>query len=582
MSCTPPFFLTLLISLLAGISPLLAKLGVSESQGSTTTLTTFDYDANGNRSTKTQGSTGGSPVIDSYQYDSFNRLTELTLNGTPTRHYAYDPFTRRIAIRNPQSPIPNSSHFFAFSGSSPTEEWDGTRNNGSLLDHVGGGTGGRLYTEDSSGDPSFPLYNQRGDLTAQISNGGTITWSGQYSADGLLQQQTGTRSGGYGANGKWEEPGSLINDGHRYRDRSTGSFLTPDPAGFIDGPNRYNYVHHNPWSAWDPDGLTTVIPMTTGDIGNVSPNYPESGQSIFSIGDGSNWSPPPVSDVLGKSLGEGFEVYRNGLEYERRVHHTDTFPLMVQYLDGLVAAANLGTKVGAIHANPPMDQNLPSWVILDMTSGMSSQQLDDLAESGKLTENNEKQVRDLSQQVSDARHDDELFSKTLEGASMMIPDGPVIEMAGVTLRGMKGIVKAAEFARDVRVEVKVAAGVEDLVKRGGGIGDSERYIYRTISPDDPHFPHFNNIGDSGIIRPRGGHNDLTLHVQFNDTDSIFTSWSKNATENWKQWGYPGHIQLMVDTNTLNNPALEVFRWSKYPWEEEITVIGEINKAVRVK
>jgi len=40
-----------------------------------------------------------------------------------------------------------------------------------------------------------------------------------------------------------------------YRDLETGTFLTRDPAGFIDGPNLYAYVNQNPWTAFDPEGL---------------------------------------------------------------------------------------------------------------------------------------------------------------------------------------------------------------------------------------------------------------------------------------------------------------------------------------
>jgi len=32
-------------------------------------------------------------------------------------------------------------------------------------------------------------------------------------------------------------------------------WLSPDPAGFVDGPNLYAYVRNNPWSSFDPHGL---------------------------------------------------------------------------------------------------------------------------------------------------------------------------------------------------------------------------------------------------------------------------------------------------------------------------------------
>ena len=35
----------------------------------------------------------------------------------------------------------------------------------------------------------------------------------------------------------------------------TGSFITRDPLGFVDGPNVYTYVNDNPWTHFDPVGL---------------------------------------------------------------------------------------------------------------------------------------------------------------------------------------------------------------------------------------------------------------------------------------------------------------------------------------
>ena len=42
---------------------------------------------------------------------------------------------------------------------------------------------------------------------------------------------------------------------HRYYDPSIGRFLRSDPIGLDDGPNTYAYVHNNPLTGFDPDGL---------------------------------------------------------------------------------------------------------------------------------------------------------------------------------------------------------------------------------------------------------------------------------------------------------------------------------------
>jgi hypothetical protein len=43
-----------------------------------------------------------------------------------------------------------------------------------------------------------------------------------------------------------------------YRDIEAGTFITRDPAGFVDGPNLYTYVKQNPWTLFDPEGLQSL------------------------------------------------------------------------------------------------------------------------------------------------------------------------------------------------------------------------------------------------------------------------------------------------------------------------------------
>ena len=43
-------------------------------------------------------------------------------------------------------------------------------------------------------------------------------------------------------------------------DPKIGSWLTPDPLGFVDGPNVYAYVHNNPLTHIDPYGLRSEEP----------------------------------------------------------------------------------------------------------------------------------------------------------------------------------------------------------------------------------------------------------------------------------------------------------------------------------
>jgi len=70
------------------------------------------------------------------------------------------------------------------------------------------------------------------------------------------------------ANTKEEEKDlGLLNEGMRYRDLETGTFLTRDPLGYKDGPNVYCYVHCNPITHFDLLGLLDAVLYDKGDSG---------------------------------------------------------------------------------------------------------------------------------------------------------------------------------------------------------------------------------------------------------------------------------------------------------------------------
>jgi len=120
---------------------------------------------------------------------------------------------------------------------------------------LGGGTKGLLYSL-RNGLPKFNRYNGRGDVVAQSDIDGTTTWAASYQADGRRTAEAGTNVERHRANTKEEDPTGLLNEGFRYRDMETGTFISRDPLGLVDGPNVYCYVRQNPWTKWDPEGLT--------------------------------------------------------------------------------------------------------------------------------------------------------------------------------------------------------------------------------------------------------------------------------------------------------------------------------------
>ena len=77
-----------------------------------------------------------------------------------------------------------------------------------------------------------------------------------YDAYGNVLSQSGSHDNPYQFSTKEYNAGSgLAYFGARYYDPSTGRFITPDPLGFIDGPNVYLYCNNNPVNFADPWGL---------------------------------------------------------------------------------------------------------------------------------------------------------------------------------------------------------------------------------------------------------------------------------------------------------------------------------------
>ena len=195
----------------------------------------------------------------------------------------------------------------------------------------GGGVGGILYTL-RSGSPSFKHYNSRGDVVAATDGTGTLTYQAAYEAfgkhGGTASSQEYISAGAtldrQRANTKDEDPTGLLNEGFRYRDLETGTFLTRDPLGFVDGPNVYTYVRQNPWTKFDPLGLypNGAAAKAALDTFAKSPVPPPvkavvaAGAGGYMVGTGINHAPrlfggEPLSETLG-----GWIAGMMGYDYE--------------------------------------------------------------------------------------------------------------------------------------------------------------------------------------------------------------------------------------------------------------------------
>ncbi len=230
----------------------------------------YVYDNNGNRTSKTV-TVGGSSTSTTYVYDYDNRLTSTS--GDDESAFKYDYRSRRY-----YRSTPTETNLCVFDGGLCVQEYDASVN---LTPHVsrltteylrgpdlGGGVGGMVYSIDHRqseiGNPIYSHSNHRGDVIARTDGTGSLTWFAIYEAYGTRPFEWGTNLDRQKANTKDEEDElGLLNEGMRYRDLETGTFLTRDPIRYADGPNMYCYVHCNPITSFDAWGLQKEDIITT-------------------------------------------------------------------------------------------------------------------------------------------------------------------------------------------------------------------------------------------------------------------------------------------------------------------------------
>ena len=216
----------------------------------------YDY-PNGNLTQKKQGD-----LTTTYTYDAFNRLTSVRSPEEIETTYQYDSFNRRLS----------KTH----NGLTTRYLYQGQNEIGSVnekneieeLRILGVGTKaemGAAVALELHGKTYAPLHDRQGHLVCLLdAYTGQPAETYRYSAFGeeTIFNAEGQPIADSQVGNPWrfackrvDPETGWIYFGQRYYDPEIGRWTTPDPAGFVDGPNLYAYLHHNPLMAFDADGL---------------------------------------------------------------------------------------------------------------------------------------------------------------------------------------------------------------------------------------------------------------------------------------------------------------------------------------
>ncbi|MDP1978675.1 RHS repeat domain-containing protein, partial [Undibacterium sp.] len=209
----------------------------------------YAYDPNGNLTAKT---TSDSSLR--YCYDALNRMTRAEgLYGTVS--YTYDSFGRRISETHEE----DTTHYL-YQGQCEI----GAYFNGDLreLRILGKGKGAELGAAiaiEIADKVYAPIHDHRGNVCCLVD---CSTCQPEqyyrYTAFGETISYGNVENPWQYASKRFDEWTGFHRFGKRDYDCRLGRWLTPDPAGFVDGPNLYAYVHNSPLTFFDPWGLQSV------------------------------------------------------------------------------------------------------------------------------------------------------------------------------------------------------------------------------------------------------------------------------------------------------------------------------------
>jgi RHS repeat-associated protein len=239
----------------------------SITQGAST-VRSFSYDAGGNISADTRGSTAYN-----YHYNNRNRLDELTIGSTVTADYGYDGL-ERLAIRTTQNMTPAGTTHYVYD-----------RDGHLIAEATNTGTTTREYVwlddmplavvadVDTASPNLYFVHADHLDRPLKMTDGTeAVVWDAVYNPFGDVNAITGSAANNLRFPGQY----FLIEAGlhynwHRHYDPTLGRYTQPDSLEFADGPNLFAYAKSSPTLKTDPNGRQIVIPRPTPGMTPLPP-----------------------------------------------------------------------------------------------------------------------------------------------------------------------------------------------------------------------------------------------------------------------------------------------------------------------
>jgi RHS repeat-associated protein len=211
-----------------------------------------------------------------YAYDALNRLVKVSDNDMWIT-YSYDAFDRRIA-----KTLNGEEELFLYQGQEEIGRWK----NGICQEIrlIGKNKQSRTAALEIQGVPYVPIHDMSGNISMLLNLQGKVMEQYRYTVYGEREilGPSGEKRLCSAIGNPWQyagkrmdEESGLIAFGMRDYDPQLGRWISPDPAGFVDGLNLYAYVHNNPLRYSDSFGLfaDALSPLMNGWFPFLEDNF---------------------------------------------------------------------------------------------------------------------------------------------------------------------------------------------------------------------------------------------------------------------------------------------------------------------
>jgi len=204
-------------------------------------------------------------------------------DGSETETYYYNALGQRYMVVSYDGSW--DTRTFVFNGSSIIRELDGATTNieYGIAGGFGGGIGAIAYQEASNDTITFYSYNHKGDVAALLGENESVVALYEYDAFGnVLTDATDVSNNFTFSTREFSEVSGLGHWPMREYDAFAGRWTKVDPAGIVDGFNKYVYAKNRPIIFIDPTGGISLTPDPTQPPADYPWYLP--------------WPPPPLPE----------------------------------------------------------------------------------------------------------------------------------------------------------------------------------------------------------------------------------------------------------------------------------------------